>query len=134
VGTGIDYYERRAGEYNATSWKRVDADGRVAEVVRSALDSLAPMDTLDVGCGTGYVSGWLPGRITLLDSSPAMLAIASRCSPFTSVPRWRVWSRLHIQLLRPSRLAGSSTPGFRDASSLARDSCTRPARDVRDLR
>jgi len=30
-GTGIDYYEPRAGEYYATSWKRVDADGRVAD-------------------------------------------------------------------------------------------------------
>jgi ubiquinone/menaquinone biosynthesis C-methylase UbiE len=78
VASGIDYYERRAGEHDATSWKRVDADGRVAKVVRSALDSLAPMNTLDVGCGTGYVNGWLPGRITLLDSSPAMHAIASR--------------------------------------------------------
>ena len=78
MASGIHYYERRAGEYDATSWSRVDPDGRVADVVRSVLDSLAPMDTLDVGCGTGYVSGWLPGRITLLDSSPAMLAIASR--------------------------------------------------------
>ena len=53
MASGIDYYERRAGEYDPTSWKRVDADGRVAEVVRSVLDSLAPMDTLDAGCGTG---------------------------------------------------------------------------------
>ena len=78
MASGIDYYERRAGEYDATSWSRVDPDGRVAVVVRSVLASLAPMDTLDIGCGTGYVSGWLPGRITLLDSSPTMLAIASR--------------------------------------------------------
>jgi hypothetical protein len=32
----------------------------MAEVVRSVLGSLAPMDTLDLGCGTGYVSGRRP--------------------------------------------------------------------------
>ena len=39
------------------------------------------MPTLDIGCGTGYVSRWLPGELTLLDGSAAMLAIASRRLP-----------------------------------------------------
>lgn len=79
--SGLEYYERRAGEYDATSWEHAGADPAVGERVRQVLTSLAPASTVDVGCGTGYVSRWLPGRITLLDASPAMLAIAGRRMP-----------------------------------------------------
>ena len=81
VDSGLDYYERRAEEYDATSWEHAGADRAVARRVRQVLTSLAPASTLDLGCGTGYVSRWLPGRITLLDASPALLAIAGRGMP-----------------------------------------------------
>jgi len=77
----LEYYERRAHEYDATSWEHADADRAVVERVQRVLSSLAPMRTVDVGCGTGYLSRWLPGQITLLDASPAMLAIAGRRMP-----------------------------------------------------
>ncbi|SRR5712691_1670480 len=60
----VDYYQRRANEYDATSWA-----------------SLPAVNTLDVGCGTGYVSRWLPGHLTLMDTSPAILSIARRRLP-----------------------------------------------------
>jgi ubiquinone/menaquinone biosynthesis C-methylase UbiE len=79
--TTIEYYQRRAGEYDATSWEHPGGDARVSGRVRGVLGSLAPVDTLDVGCGTGYVSRWLPGQLTLMDASPAMLTIARRRLP-----------------------------------------------------
>lgn len=82
-----DYYQRRAHEYDATSWEHPDGDPQVAERVRSVLSALPAADTLDVGCGTGYVSRWLPGRLTLMDTSPAMLAIAKRRVPNAALVR-----------------------------------------------
>ncbi len=73
-----DYYDRRADEYDATSWEYTGGDSRVVKLVQEALGSLSYVDTLDVGCGTGYVSRWLPGRLTLIDASAAMLSIAKR--------------------------------------------------------
>ena len=75
--SSLDYYERRAAEYDQTSWEHPNGDPRLGEKVRDALASLPPMATLDIGCGTGYLSRWLPGEVTLLDGSEAMLAIAA---------------------------------------------------------
>jgi ubiquinone/menaquinone biosynthesis C-methylase UbiE len=86
----VDYYERRAAEYDQTSWAHPDVDARAAEQVRAILASLPPAPTLDIGCGTGYVSRWLPGDLTLLDGSDAMLAIAARRLPRASVVNARV--------------------------------------------
>jgi ubiquinone/menaquinone biosynthesis C-methylase UbiE len=77
----VEYYQRRANEYDATSWEHPGVDAHVSERVRDVLRSLPPVDTLDVGCGTGYVSRWLPGKLTLMDASPAMLSIARRRLP-----------------------------------------------------
>jgi ubiquinone/menaquinone biosynthesis C-methylase UbiE len=86
----VDYYEKRAAAYDQTSWDHPDGDPRVAQAVRTALSSLSPESTLDIGCGTGYVSRWLPGQLTLLDASPAMLAIAARRLPKASLINARV--------------------------------------------
>lgn len=83
----IEYYERRAAEYDATAWELSGGDKRVARMVKSVLTSLMPARTLDIGCGTGYVSRWLPGDLTLLDSSPSMLAIARRRLPQAAILR-----------------------------------------------
>jgi ubiquinone/menaquinone biosynthesis C-methylase UbiE len=74
--TTLEYYERRAREYDATSWAHLEADATDSVRVRNVLSSLPAVSTLDIGCGTGFVSRWLPGRLTLMDSSPAMLSIA----------------------------------------------------------
>jgi ubiquinone/menaquinone biosynthesis C-methylase UbiE len=82
------YYDRRAGEYD--EW--YEGTGRFAARERPAwhelLDTLAdtlralpPARTLDVACGTGYATRWLPGEITGLDQSERMLEIAARRLP-----------------------------------------------------
>jgi len=83
----MDYYERRAAEYDATAWAHPEGDPRIAEAVRSVLTSLPGQSTLDIGCGTGYVCRWLPGDLTLLDASAGMLAIARRRLPHANVVR-----------------------------------------------
>lgn len=67
---------------------RWDSFGPPAEETLSRLRDLQPMlrlapgeDVLEVGCGTGAVTGWLagivaPGRVTAVDFSPQMLALA----------------------------------------------------------
>jgi ubiquinone/menaquinone biosynthesis C-methylase UbiE len=79
-----DYYERRAREYD--DWwlgtglftRRVRPGWR-AEVKRliALLEELEPARTLDVACGTGFLTRHLPGEVTGLDQSAAMLEIAT---------------------------------------------------------
>jgi ubiquinone/menaquinone biosynthesis C-methylase UbiE len=82
------YYDRRAPEYD--EWYR-DA-GRFAERDRPgwaqevealglALAALPPAHTLDVACGTGFLTRHLPGELVGLDQSEAMLAEARRQAP-----------------------------------------------------
>jgi SAM-dependent methyltransferase len=81
------YYERRAPEYD--DWwlgtgpfaarSRPGWHEDVAALC-AAVASLAPAVTLDLACGTGFLTRHLPGRVTGLDQSSGMLAIArSRC-------------------------------------------------------
>ena len=82
------YYEARAPEYD--DW--YEGNGRFAardrpawrELLRelaAALGALPPARTLDVACGTAYATRWLPGEITGLDQSAAMLDEARRRLP-----------------------------------------------------
>jgi ubiquinone/menaquinone biosynthesis C-methylase UbiE len=73
------YYHRRASEYDATAWEAGDAQ-EVAELVE-AIAALPPARTLDVACGTGFLSQHLRGELTLLDASEEMLAIAAARMP-----------------------------------------------------
>ena len=47
--------------------------------------SLPPMRTLDVGCGTGFITRRLTGDITALDQSARMLEIARTQSPHAAL-------------------------------------------------
>jgi ubiquinone/menaquinone biosynthesis C-methylase UbiE len=86
------YYDARAPEYD--DWyearglhaaaERPGWEGELAELER-VLRSLAPAPTLDVACGTGYLTRWLPGPVTGLDQSARMLAVAR-----TRVPEARL--------------------------------------------
>jgi ubiquinone/menaquinone biosynthesis C-methylase UbiE len=77
------YYERRAAEYDDWYLGRGRFAGRdrpgfraeVAEVAR-VLSSLRPARTLDIGCGTGFMTRHLRGRVTGLDRSLGMLTVA----------------------------------------------------------
>jgi ubiquinone/menaquinone biosynthesis C-methylase UbiE len=82
------YYERRAPEYD--EWYRGvgrfadrDRPGWDAELtaLRTALETLQPARTLDVACGTGFLTPHLPGEVVGLDQSAAMLEEARRQSP-----------------------------------------------------
>jgi ubiquinone/menaquinone biosynthesis C-methylase UbiE len=82
------YYEARAPEYDDWWLGR----GRFAERDRpgweeerelliATLAALPPARTLDVACGTGFLTRHLPGQITGLDQSAAMLEAASARVP-----------------------------------------------------
>jgi demethylmenaquinone methyltransferase/2-methoxy-6-polyprenyl-1,4-benzoquinol methylase len=82
------YYDRRAPEYD--EWylgvgrfadrDRPGWDREVAEL-QAALEALAPARTLDVACGTGFLTRHLPGEVVGLDQSEAMLEEARRQAP-----------------------------------------------------
>jgi ubiquinone/menaquinone biosynthesis C-methylase UbiE len=83
-----DYYDKRAPEYD--DWYR--GRGRFAERERpgwedelerlfGVIQALPPVRTLDVACGTGFLTRHLQGDVVGLDQSPAMLAEAARQAP-----------------------------------------------------
>jgi ubiquinone/menaquinone biosynthesis C-methylase UbiE len=82
------YYEARATEYDdwwegGGLFEQRDRPGweRERESLFIALAAQQPVPTLDVACGTGYLTRYLPGRITGLDQSATMLAIAAKRVP-----------------------------------------------------
>jgi ubiquinone/menaquinone biosynthesis C-methylase UbiE len=75
-----EYYDRRAREYDEV-WQSTELRGPEIEELVARVAALPPARTLDVACGTGFLSQHLPGEVTLLDASNEMLAIASARVP-----------------------------------------------------
>lgn len=86
------YYDTRAPEYD--EWYR--GLGKFAarerpgwsddlEGLTEAIGYLPPARTLDVACGTGYLTRHLRGEITALDQSEQMLAITRERVPDVTV-------------------------------------------------
>jgi demethylmenaquinone methyltransferase/2-methoxy-6-polyprenyl-1,4-benzoquinol methylase len=82
------YYERRAPEYDdwylgIGKWEDRDRPGWETELdgLRRALEDMPPARTLDVACGTGFLTRHLPGEIVGLDQSESMLEEARRQAP-----------------------------------------------------
>jgi demethylmenaquinone methyltransferase/2-methoxy-6-polyprenyl-1,4-benzoquinol methylase len=82
------YYERRAREYDdwwlgRGRFAERDRPGWHEEVdgLRLALELLPPARTLDVACGTGFLTKHLPGEVVGLDQSETMLEEARRQAP-----------------------------------------------------
>ena len=82
------YYDARAPEYD--DWylgigRFADRDRpgweRETAALIAALEALPPARTLDVACGTGYLTRHLPGEVTGLDQSARMLEIAAERVP-----------------------------------------------------
>ena len=82
------YYEQRAAEYD--EW--YEGTGVFASRVRpgwvedrealvATIAALDPARTLDVACGTGYLTRHLRGAVTGLDQSASMIEIASARVP-----------------------------------------------------
>jgi ubiquinone/menaquinone biosynthesis C-methylase UbiE len=88
------YYDQRAGEYD--DWwlgtglfaerQRPGWDDDVARLIE-LLRGLEPAPTLDVACGTGFLTQHLRGPLTLLDQSETMLAIARERVPQAAAVR-----------------------------------------------
>jgi len=83
-----EYYDRRAPEYDDWYLGRGlfeprDREGWDAELEQlfSAIGSLPPARTLDVACGTGFLTRHLRGDIVGLDQSKRMLEEAHRQAP-----------------------------------------------------
>jgi ubiquinone/menaquinone biosynthesis C-methylase UbiE len=82
------YYDTRAPEYDewylgSGIFARRDRPGwheELAELCR-AISSLPPLRTLDVACGTGFLTRHLQGDVTALDQSEQMLSIAAERLP-----------------------------------------------------
>lgn len=77
------YYERRAAEYDdwwigAGRFAERERPGWHDEVdhVIGLLRGLPPARTLDVACGTGFLTRHLPGEVEAIDQSPRMVEIA----------------------------------------------------------
>ena len=82
------YYDRRAPEYD--DWWR--AEGLYAgrdrqgwneelDVLASVIAGLPAVRTLDVACGTGFLTRHLEGNVTGLDASDRMLEVARKQAP-----------------------------------------------------
>jgi ubiquinone/menaquinone biosynthesis C-methylase UbiE len=88
------YYDRRAPEYD--DWyhgigmyagrSRPGFDEEL-EAVAATIAALPPVATLDVACGTGFLTRHLRGAVTGLDASARMLEIAAQAVPNGSFVR-----------------------------------------------
>ena len=86
--TAPAYYDRRAPEYDDWYLGRglfADCDRPgFADELRRVTDTIAalpPLRTLDVACGTGFLTRHLRGAVTGLDASDRMLSVAHERLP-----------------------------------------------------
>ena len=85
------YYEQRAPEYDDV-WlgtgpygvRDRPAWGEEVDALVSALRALPLASTLDIACGTGFLTRHLPGEVVGLDQSEAMPERARRQAPEAS--------------------------------------------------
>jgi ubiquinone/menaquinone biosynthesis C-methylase UbiE len=82
------YYDSRAAEYDdwwlgAGLFAELDRPEWAKEVdaLTAILEALPPARTLDVACGTGFLTQHLPGPVTALDQSRSMLDVTERRLP-----------------------------------------------------
>ncbi|MGD1109968.1 MAG: class I SAM-dependent methyltransferase [Mycobacterium sp.] len=82
------YYDRRASEYDQWylgegQFAERDRPGWNAEVDQLVdfIGRLAPARTLDVACGSGFLTRHLSGVVAAIDQSPAMVALSQSRLP-----------------------------------------------------
>jgi ubiquinone/menaquinone biosynthesis C-methylase UbiE len=95
------YYDARAPEYDDWYYGQGQFTGRdrpgwndELAALEAALRALPPARTLDVACGTGFLTRWLPGKITGLDQSEGMLEEARLRLPEAELVRSDALGRL----------------------------------------
>jgi ubiquinone/menaquinone biosynthesis C-methylase UbiE len=78
-----EYYDRRAPEYDATTYELFRASGEAPDLdaLEWLVQSLPGRRILDIACGTGWLTRLLRGDVVGVDQSEAMLAIARRRMP-----------------------------------------------------
>jgi len=84
VDPRVAFFDQLAPRWDAECSHPAETLRRLAEL-NGSLSFLPGHDLLEVGCGTGQLSGWLastvaPGRVVAVDFSPGMLAEARRRS------------------------------------------------------
>jgi ubiquinone/menaquinone biosynthesis C-methylase UbiE len=83
-----EYYDLRATEYDdwwLTAARERDGWQEELEDVLQDVARLPPARTLDVACGTGFLTRHLPGEVVGLDQSGRMLAVARERLPATEL-------------------------------------------------
>jgi ubiquinone/menaquinone biosynthesis C-methylase UbiE len=87
-----EYYDARAPEYDdwfhgVGRYADRDRPGWEEELAAliATLEALPPARTLDVACGTGFLTRHLRGELTCLDQSARMLAIAGERVPHAQI-------------------------------------------------
>jgi ubiquinone/menaquinone biosynthesis C-methylase UbiE len=82
------YYDARAREYDdwwlgRGRFRERDRPGWDEELaaLRRTLEALPAARTLDVACGTGFLTRHLPGEVVGLDQSETMLVVAAEQAP-----------------------------------------------------
>jgi ubiquinone/menaquinone biosynthesis C-methylase UbiE len=93
LGTVKEYYDLRAPEYDewydGIYYEGDERERFLAEVadVERVVAGLPPARTLDVACGTGFLTRHLAGHVTGIDWSERMLGIARKAAPSASYIR-----------------------------------------------
>jgi ubiquinone/menaquinone biosynthesis C-methylase UbiE len=149
-----DYYDTRAPEYDEwylgtglfAARDRPDWDAAVA-ALEADLAALTPMRTLDVACGTGFLTRHLPGEVVGLDQSARMLQVAAErlpdaqfvegdalALPFADGEFERLFTGHFYGHLQPGERERFMAEAFRVASQLVVvDSATRPDQSPEQL-
>jgi demethylmenaquinone methyltransferase/2-methoxy-6-polyprenyl-1,4-benzoquinol methylase len=78
-----EYYDRRASEYDATSYELMRASDDASDLDRleAFVADIPPGRTVDIACGTGWFTRLLRGEVVGVDQSEAMLRIAGERVP-----------------------------------------------------
>lgn len=80
LAPSYDDWWTRTGRMADTERLRPGWSDEVA-ALQATIEAFEPVRTLDVGCGTGFLTRRLPGPVVGLDSGEAMLEIARRQAP-----------------------------------------------------
>jgi ubiquinone/menaquinone biosynthesis C-methylase UbiE len=120
------YYERRAPEYDdwwlgAGLFAERDRPrwSEDVEQLVSVLGSLPPARTLDVACGTGFLTRHLPGELVGLDRSKSMVELAAARMPGVRVVQGEAvplpFADGEFERVFTSHFYGHLLPGEREA-------------------